>query len=207
MLSQQLALCFLGFAGFTDLIDGWIARTWSSQASKLGSFLDPVADKLLVGTMFLSLTWVGLIPVALTCLVILRDIGLIAGASYVRYRSLPAPVSFSAAFWTLGGRWRHQVPINDESFLQKTLSRYFDATHATVQLAPTLASKFNTAVQLSLVAGTLAAPVFNYVDHPILQGLCYLTAITTIAGGLSYLISKDTYKFLSKKKMTDRSST
>ena len=121
MLSQQLALCFLGFAGFTDLIDGWIARTWSSQASKLGSFLDPVADKLLVGTMFLSLTWVGLIPVALTCLVILRDIGLIAGASYVRYRSLPAPVSFSAAFWTLGGRWRHQVPINAKCRLMMNL--------------------------------------------------------------------------------------
>ncbi|XP_015597965.1 probable cardiolipin synthase (CMP-forming) [Cephus cinctus] len=170
-----VALCLLGFAGVSDLADGWIARTWTSQASKLGSFLDPVADKLLVGTLFLSLAWVGLIPVPLTCLVIVRDVALVIGASYVRYRSLPPP---------------------------KTLARYFDPTHATVQLAPTFTSKLNTGVQLSLVASTLAAPVFHFVDHPLLQGLCYLTAFTTLAGGISYLISKDTYKFLTKKKIT-----
>ncbi|XP_034938251.1 probable cardiolipin synthase (CMP-forming) [Chelonus insularis] len=166
------ALWILGFAGFTDLIDGWIARTWVSQASKLGSFLDPMADKLLVGTLFLSLTWVDLIPISLTCLVVMRDVILIGAASYIRYRSMPKP---------------------------RTWSRYFDPSHATVQLTPTFISKLNTAVQLSLVAGTLAAPVFNYVNHPILQGLCYLTAATTIAGGFSYLFTKNTYKLLSKK--------
>ncbi|XP_011306535.1 probable cardiolipin synthase [Fopius arisanus] len=169
----QVALWILGFAGLTDFIDGWIARTWTSQASKLGSFLDPMADKLLVGSLFLSLAWVGLIPMPLTVLVLVRDASLIAAASYIRYRSLPAP---------------------------KTLTRYFDPTHATVQLAPTFTSKLNTAVQLSLVASTLAAPVFHFVDHPLLQGLCYLTAITTVAGGVSYLMSKNTYKYLSKKK-------
>ncbi|XP_014226049.1 probable cardiolipin synthase (CMP-forming) [Trichogramma pretiosum] len=175
----KVALWLLGFAGLSDLADGWIARTWTSQASKLGSFLDPVADKLLVGTMFLSLTWVGLIPIPLTALVVSRDVALVAGASYVRYRSLPPP---------------------------KTLARYFDATHATVQLAPTFISKCNTGVQLLLVAGTLAAPVFHFVDHPLLQGLCYLTAITTIAGGASYLFTKNTYKILSKKDSTGRQS-
>lgn len=89
----QVALWIFGVAGLTDLADGWIARTWTSQASKLGSFLDPMADKLLVGTLFLSLTWVDLIPVSLTCLVILRDFALIGAASYIRYRSLPEPVN------------------------------------------------------------------------------------------------------------------
>lgn len=51
--------------------------------------------------------------------------------------------------------------------------RYFDATHATAQLAPTFISKVNTAVQLLLVGSTLAAPVFDYVNHPALQGLWY----------------------------------
>lgn len=175
----QVALWLLGLAGITDLADGWIARTWSSQASKLGSFLDPVADKLLVGTLFLSLTWTGLIPVQLTCLVVARDIALVIGASYIRYRSLPIP---------------------------RTMAKYFDPTYASVQLAPTLASKLNTGVQLCLVASTLAAPVFHFVDHPVLQGLCYLTAATTIAGGLSYLVSKDTYKFLRKRKVSPPSS-
>lgn len=177
ILSQdyQIALWLLAFAGLSDLADGWIARTWTSQASKLGSFLDPVADKLLVGTLFFSLAWVGLIPVPLTCLVITRDVALVAAASYIRYRSLPPP---------------------------KTLARYFDPTHATVQLAPTVISKLNTGVQLSFVAGSLAAPIFHFVNHPILEGLCYITALTTLAGGISYLISKNTYKLLSKKTST-----
>ncbi|KAG5306664.1 CRLS1 synthase, partial [Acromyrmex insinuator] len=181
ILSQdyQIALWLLAFAGLSDLADGWIARTWTSQASKLGSLLDPVADKLLVGTLFLSLAWVGLIPVPLTCLVVARDIVLVTAASYIRYRSLPPP---------------------------KTLARYFDPTHATVQLAPTLTSKLNTGIQLSLVAGTLAAPIYHFIDHPILQCLCYITAFTTIAGGVSYLLSKDTYKFLRKKTPTRTSS-
>ncbi|XP_011338317.2 probable cardiolipin synthase (CMP-forming) isoform X2 [Ooceraea biroi] len=181
ILSQdyQIALWLLAFAGLSDLADGWIARTWTSQASKLGSFLDPVADKLLVGTLFLSLAWVGLIPVPLTCLVVARDVALVTAASYIRYRTLPPP---------------------------KTLARYFDPTHATVQLAPTITSKLNTGIQLTLVAGTLAAPVYHFVDHPILQGLCYVTAITTIAGGASYLFSKDTYKLLRKKTRTQSSS-
>ncbi|XP_011695399.1 PREDICTED: probable cardiolipin synthase (CMP-forming) [Wasmannia auropunctata] len=181
ILSQdyKIALWLLAFAGLSDLADGWIARTWTSQASKLGSFLDPCADKLLVGTLFLSLAWVGLIPVPLTCLVVTRDVVLVTAASYIRYRSLPPP---------------------------KTWARYFDPTHATVQLAPTLTSKLNTGVQLTLVAGTLAAPVFHFVDHPILQCLCYLTAFTTIAGGVSYLLSKDTYKLLTKKKTPTRTT-
>lgn len=85
-------MSLLIIAGFSDLADGWIARTWTSQASKLGSFLDPVADKLLVGTLFLSLAWVGLVPIPLTCLVVARDVMLVSAASYIRYQSLPPPV-------------------------------------------------------------------------------------------------------------------
>ncbi|XP_076283617.1 cardiolipin synthase isoform X2 [Lasioglossum baleicum] len=174
ILSQdyQVALWLLIIAGFSDMADGWIARTWITQASKLGSFLDPCADKLLVGTLFLSLACVGLVPIPLTCLVVVRDVALVSAASYIRYRSLPPP---------------------------KTLARYFDPTHATVQLAPTYISKINTGVQLSFAAGTLAAPIFHFVNHPILVGLCYVTALTTLAGGISYLLSKNTYKFLRKK--------
>lgn len=192
-----MALWIFGFAGLTDLVDGWIARTWSSQASKLGSFLDPMADKLLVGSLFLSLTWVNLIPVPLTCLVVLRDIVLIGGASYIRYRSLPPPVIIHTNYLFYLSIHSHSIIFN--YLFQKTLNRYFDPSHATVQLAPTLTSKLNTAVQLALLGGTLAAPVFHFVNHPLLEGLCYLTAVTTIAGGISYLTSKRTYKFLSKK--------
>ncbi|KAF5292355.1 hypothetical protein FQA39_LY03389 [Lamprigera yunnana] len=167
----QFALGILGVAAVTDLLDGWIARTWESQSSKMGSFLDPMADKVLIATLFLSLTYAGLIPVALTALIIARDVLLVTAGFIIRYRSLPPP---------------------------KTLSRYFDVTHATAQLAPTFISKINTGVQLLLVGSTLAAPVFHYVGHPVLQSFWYVTAVTTIAAGLSYVMSKNTYKFLKK---------
>ncbi len=43
-------------------MDGWIARSYPGQRSALGSFLDPLADKLLVSVLFVSLTLVELIP-------------------------------------------------------------------------------------------------------------------------------------------------
>ncbi|XP_053646923.2 probable cardiolipin synthase (CMP-forming) [Cherax quadricarinatus] len=169
------ALGLFMFAGFTDLLDGWIARTFPGQASNIGSFLDPLADKVLVALLFLSLTYVGLIPLPLTGLIIYRDVLIIGAASYIRYKSLPPP---------------------------RTITRYFDATHATAKLAPTTLSKFNTAVQLSLITASLAAPVLCFSDHYLLKGLWWLTAATTLSSGISYIFSKDTYKILSNMSKT-----
>ncbi len=53
-------LLFL-LAGVTDALDGWIAKQFSFQ-SRLGSILDPVADKILLTCTFVSLYWVGFLP-------------------------------------------------------------------------------------------------------------------------------------------------
>ena len=74
-------------------LDGWIARTFPNQSSLAGSFLDPLADKLLIGTLYISLTYSGLIPVLLTGLIISRDLLLIASAFIIRYISLQPPVT------------------------------------------------------------------------------------------------------------------
>lgn len=78
-------------AGLTDLLDGFIARNVPGQKSAFGSFMDPLADKLLISTMFISLTIVQLMPLPLTILVFLRDFFLIIAAFYVRFISLPPP--------------------------------------------------------------------------------------------------------------------
>lgn len=49
-------------ASFTDLLDGQIARRFPGQRSLLGTMLDPVADKLLISTLFVTLAYVHLIP-------------------------------------------------------------------------------------------------------------------------------------------------
>ncbi|XP_078129001.1 cardiolipin synthase (CMP-forming) [Sander vitreus] len=155
----HLSLALFTLAGATDLLDGYIARTWPSQKSALGSALDPLADKILISILYVSLTYAELIPALLTALVISRDIGLIAAVFWVRYKTVPPPV---------------------------TLSKFFNPCYTTAQLKPTLFSKVNTAIQLLLVASSLAAPVFQYTDHILLQGLWYVTAVTTAASGYSY---------------------
>ena len=74
-------------AGLTDLFDGLIARTMGEKTT-LGAWLDPMADKLLLVTMFVMLTLpdVGApnrLPVWFTVLVISRDIAIVATVAVV----------------------------------------------------------------------------------------------------------------------------
>lgn len=75
-LASVLILCL---AGFTDLLDGFIARRFHMR-SKLGSMLDPLADKFLMLVSFIFLSSQNRIPWNLTLLVIGRDIGIVLGA-------------------------------------------------------------------------------------------------------------------------------
>lgn len=56
--------------------------------------MDPAADKVLVATLFLSLTYADLIPVVLTGIIVARDVILVTSGFVIRYKSLPPPVSF-----------------------------------------------------------------------------------------------------------------
>lgn len=67
-------------AGLTDALDGILARVLK-QRSMLGEYLDPVADKLLLSTLFLVLTHMGLIPARVTVLVFGRDVGILVVAA------------------------------------------------------------------------------------------------------------------------------
>lgn len=63
-------------AGVSDALDGLLAR-WLSQRTTLGLYLDPIADKLLLSTLFVVLTHVGLMPRYVTVLVFSRDLGIL----------------------------------------------------------------------------------------------------------------------------------
>lgn len=77
--SFRLALGLAVVAGISDALDGWLARHFGWR-SRLGSVLDPLADKLLLVTCFVVLSTIGKAPVALTALVLGRDAIIAVGA-------------------------------------------------------------------------------------------------------------------------------
>ena len=79
------ALIVFGVAGLSDWLDGFLARRFDWR-SRLGGIMDPLADKLLVVSSFVTLGWLGLIPAWLVLLVILRDLVIIAGATFYHMR-------------------------------------------------------------------------------------------------------------------------
>ena len=119
------ALAVFAFAAFTDLLDGWVARR-QGMASRLGAFLDPMADKLLLTASFVTLTYLKTLPFWITAVVLSRDIILIVGALVVHMvgvRIYPEPT------WVGKAAMFFQVL----TVLTGLLSRYFH-----VVLAPTL---------------------------------------------------------------------
>jgi len=75
-----LGLGLFVVAGLTDMLDGTLARMLH-QSTALGEYLDPVADKLLLSTLFLVLTHKGLIPATVTAFVFGRDLGILVVAA------------------------------------------------------------------------------------------------------------------------------
>jgi cardiolipin synthase len=74
-----MALIIFGVAGFSDALDGYLAKR-NDWGSRLGALMDPLADKLLLVSSFVTLGWLGMIPLWLVALVVLRDLVIVAGA-------------------------------------------------------------------------------------------------------------------------------
>ncbi|KGI77223.1 CDP-alcohol phosphatidyltransferase family protein [Oleiagrimonas soli] len=75
-------------AGSSDALDGWLARRFGWR-SRLGAFLDPAADKLLLMTSYLVLALMAQLPWWLALLVLGRDLVILGGA--LGYRLLIGP--------------------------------------------------------------------------------------------------------------------
>ena len=93
-----IALAVLALSGFTDFLDGYIARRFN-QVSKLGQMLDPAADRLYILAALLGLAWRDLVPVWLVIVIVARDVMLVVLAA------LLARVGHSAFRVNWVGKW------------------------------------------------------------------------------------------------------
>ena len=81
VLDGRMTMAFWLFvaAGVTDAVDGFVAKHFDAK-TELGSYLDPLADKALLVGIYLTLGWLGHIPIWLVILVAFRDLTIVGGA-------------------------------------------------------------------------------------------------------------------------------
>ncbi|KAF4372516.1 hypothetical protein F8388_027189 [Cannabis sativa] len=155
------AMVGLAISGATDWLDGYMARKMGIN-SVVGSYLDPLADKVLIGSVALAMVHQDLLHPGLVGLVVFRDVGLVGGAVYQRASSL-------------GWEWKSWFDFFN-----------LDGTQPQ-KVEPLFISKLNTVFQLILVAGALLQPDFGTQETQIyITYLSWLVASTTVGSTAAY---------------------
>ncbi len=93
----QPALIVFAVAGLTDALDGAVARLTDSR-TELGSYLDPLADKLLLVSAFITLGIIGAIPASLMITVLVRDVVIIGGYLFAA-TVMEQPMAMTPTIW------------------------------------------------------------------------------------------------------------
>jgi CDP-diacylglycerol--glycerol-3-phosphate 3-phosphatidyltransferase len=89
---EIVALAIFLIATATDFLDGYLARR-RGQITKLGTLLDPIADKLLISAAFISLVEVGLVPAWMVVVVVAREFAVTGLRSIAASEGLVIPAS------------------------------------------------------------------------------------------------------------------
>lgn len=93
MLQHRLDIAFLVFvgAGISDGVDGWLARVRNAR-SALGALLDPIADKALLVSVYVTLAAIGVLPDWLAILVVFRDLLIVGGVVFLWVLGFPTRI-------------------------------------------------------------------------------------------------------------------
>jgi cardiolipin synthase len=91
--SGEMRVAFFLFvaAGISDAVDGFLAKRFH-MASELGAYIDPLADKALIVSIYVALGIAGALPISLVILVVSRDIMIISGFMLSWLVGKPMPV-------------------------------------------------------------------------------------------------------------------
>lgn len=97
----------IAYGILSDYLDGWAARR-QNEVSELGKVMDPIADKIMAGILFLYAASQGFIPIWFVSLALFRDLLIMAGSFYIRKKrdkvamsvmSGKVFVNFLAGYW------------------------------------------------------------------------------------------------------------
>lgn len=154
----DIALYLLIFAGFSDLLDGFLARALE-QRTKLGAILDPLADKSLMLVCFALLVYSQQIPLWLMLLVIGRDFYIVLGVWFLKWRCQklyirPTYLSKLTTFFQLGFLFFTFLKLSFEfsHFSQQLTGANLIRSSQSVMLYLVVIMTFASALHYSMVA-------------------------------------------------------
>ena len=97
---KLLGVIVFVLASLTDIYDGYHARKYS-VTTRLGAFLDPLADKLLITAAFFLYVGMGFLSLWMVILVVVRDVVVTALRVYAEFKNRPVVTSIEAKYKTL----------------------------------------------------------------------------------------------------------
>lgn len=161
ILMKQLSLAVFVIAVFTDWYDGWHARKFG-MVSKVGIFLDPLADKVLTSFAFILFYFLEIMPLWMIIIIIVRDIVITVLRSYHEYKGYTMETSYFAKVKT-----------------------FIQMTYIFVVLAFIFTIELNPSGETSLGLRNFLYSEFNYY---LMLFVTLLTAFT----GIQYFFTKKT---------------
>ncbi|KXZ43223.1 hypothetical protein GPECTOR_97g761 [Gonium pectorale] len=183
----QTATIALAISGASDWLDGYLARRYAAS-SVFGSYLDPLADKVLIGCVAGALLANGAMPVWLATVVVGRDVLLVSGAFVFRLRGFGWRWPGREAFFRTADV--PALPAGGEQGLSGpgtgTTDGYGGPSGGVSFMRPLLISKANTVLQLVLLGGYLTRGMYGWPDGEPVAALEMATAATTVASLAAY---------------------
>jgi cardiolipin synthase len=170
--TPAIALSLFLLMGFTDFLDGYIARTYPSTATVLGTYLDPFADKFFISILSLTLWYTGSLPGMLVGLCIARDVGTVGSVYWLVRRETV----------------RKQKHRDEDGHVGESNIAVMDPQSTPLKVQASFSSKVNTTFQIGLIALGIAGEVPS-IDIPpeLMMSLIWVTAGTTIVSSVGYL--------------------
>lgn len=166
IMKEQYTCALVGccLAGLSDGLDGYIARNYDGK-TVLGSYLDPLADKLFINCVALSLSSVDILPIWCVGIWIGKDIILCAGT----YRNVALATKGSG----------HAL---------------IDPSRTPLKIEPTFISQINTLLQFGTIWVGLGVASVDIPYDDLVHGLSWISCVTTFASCMSYLDGKSMKK-------------
>ena len=153
IVSEQYMEAFVGcgLTAATDVLDGMIARRYpETQATVLGAYLDPMADKVLINTLALSLCYQDVLPLPMVALWLMKDIGLVITCYYAVAKHTPSGTAV------------------------------MDPLRTPLQVTPSNMSKFNTLLQFTTLSLSLLLQLPSTATAPLLLSSIPTSTLPTL---------------------------